>query len=207
MKIIIDDKICLKHGLTPNEVMLALAIRTGEMEEDISNMVARGILVEKGEYLVTQRWSDVLDEILADSTGKLEKTDEELLTLAKKMRELYPEGKMKDRFGRETPYYYRCNNSEIAKALKRFITQKGNYSDEDILDATKRYVASFQGQYWQKGMRLLKYFILKDEKKEGEDGIVRVIQVSDLETYLNNKEGGSEEVVNTSDDWLMNVIN
>ena len=209
MKITIDEKVCLKHKMTIEEMLFALAIRNSKNpSHTINNMTLREILVSDGEsYAVTQHWSDVLDEILSDSSGNVEKSDEELLELAKQMRELYPQGKMKDRFGRDTPYYYRCNNSEIAKALKRFITQKGNYSDEDILDATKRYVASFQGQYWQKGMRLLKYFILKDEKKEGEDGIVRVIQVSDLETYLNNKEGGSEEMRNTSDDWLVNSRN
>ena len=189
MKITIDDKICLKHGLTPNEVMLALAIRTGEMEEDISNMVARGILVDKGEYLVTQRWSDVLDEILCDSQSSIEKSDEELLNLAQRMRECFPQGKMPG-----TPYYYRCNNSEVIKKLKKFFIQYGNYPDDDIVDACKRFVASFRGNY--KYLPLVKYFISKLKDQEDEDGTIHKVEYSPLADYLENKE---ETVADTSD--------
>ena len=121
-----------------------------------------------------------------------------LLELAKKMRELYPQGKMRDRYGRPTPYYYRCNNSEVVKKLKKFFTIFDNVSDEEILDATKRYVASFQGNYT--GMRLIKYFILKDDVKPSEDGQGHVEQISDLATFLENKESG-EDGVNTQEDW------
>ena len=208
MKITIDEKVCTKHKMTPVEVLFALAIRASESPQgELLNMENREILVkDSGVYRVTQHWSDVLDEILCDSSGSIKKTDEELLELAKKMREVYPEGKMRDRFGAITPYYYRCNNSEVSKALKRFFTEKGNYTDEEIIDATRRYVADFQGQYWQKGMRLLKYFIIKNPIKQGEDGRGYVEQVSDLETYLNNKESEGEGV-NNYDDWMMNSRN
>lgn len=189
MKITIDDKICLKHGLTPNEVMLALVIKTGEMEEDISNMVARGILVDKGEYLVTQCWSDVLDEILCDSQSSIEKSDEELLNLAQRMRECFPQGKMPG-----TPYYYRCNNSEVIKKLKKFFIQYGNYPDDDIVDACKRFVASFRGNY--KYLPLVKYFISKLKDQEDEDGTIHKVEYSPLADYLENKE---ETVADTSD--------
>jgi hypothetical protein len=210
MKITIDEKVCTKHKMTLQEVLIALAVRNTDACQEIPNMLKREILVEdKSEdwYKVTQHWSDVLNDILCDSSQQCEKTDEELLELAKKMREVYPQGKMKDRFGATTPYYYRCNNSEVSKALKRFFTEKGNYTDEEIIDATRRYVADFQGQYWQKGMRLLKYFIIKNPIKQGEDGRGYVEQVSDLETYLNNKESEEEVEVTNSDDWLMNSRN
>ena len=203
MKITIDEKVCTKHKMSVPEVLMALALRSCE-ENTIENMLNREILVVKEEglfedaYKVTQRWSDVLDEILADSSETVEKSDEELLELAQKMRELYPQGKMKDRYGRPTPYYYRCNNSEVVKKLKKFFTIFDNVSDEEILDATKRYVASFQGNYT--GMRLIKYFILKDDVKPSEDGQGHVEQISDLATFLENKES-EEEGVNTQEDW------
>ena len=197
MKITIDEKACKKHKLTLSEAIVALAIRCRE-DGDISNMLEKEVLVKReGQYYVTQHWSDVLDEIVAESSGAVEKSDEELVELSKKMRELYPQGKMKDRCGRLTPYYYRCNNSEIVKKLKKFFTIFGSVSDEDILDATKRYVASFQGNY--AGMRLIKYFILKDDVKPSEDGTDHVEQISDLATFLENKE--SEEEINTQEDW------
>lgn len=205
MKITIDEKVCTKHKMTLSEVLIALAIRNTDAYSDIPNMLNREILVEdKTEdwYKVTQHWSDVLDEIIADSSGTVEKSDEELLELAKKMRELYPQGKMRDRYGRPTPYYYRCNNSEVVKKLKKFFTIFGNTSDEEILDATKRYVASFQGNYT--GMRLIKYFILKDDVKPSEDGQGHVEQISDLATFLENKES-EEDVVNT-EEWTSKMI-
>lgn len=204
MKITIDEKVCTKHKMTPVEVLFALAIRASENpEEELLNMENREIFVkDKNVYKVTQHWSDVLDEILSDSSGNVEKSDEELLELAKQMRELYPQGKMKDRFGRPTPYYYRCNNSEVVKKLKKFFTIFGNVKNEDILDATKRYVASFQGNYT--GMRLIKYFILKDDVKPSEDGTGHVEQISDLATFLENKESEEEEVNN--DDWTSKMI-
>lgn len=206
MKITIDEKVCLKHKMTMGEVLMTLAIRMSkDLSEDLQNMENREILIYKNnQYLVTQHWSDVLDEIISDSSGTVEKSDEELLELAKQMREFYPQGKMKDRYGRMTPYYYRCNNSEVIKKLKKFFTVFGNYSDEEILDATRRYVASFQGNY--SNMRLIKYFILKDDVKPGEDGQGHVEQISDLATFLENKES-EEDVVNNDDSWLLNVKN
>lgn len=204
MKITIDEKVCLKHKMTIQEVLLALAFRMANSDIVIDNMLNREILVDKGDYLVTQHWSDVLDEILSDSSGSIEKSDEEIIELAKQMRELYPQGKMKDRYGRMTPYYYRCNNSEVVKKLKKFFTIFGNVSNEDILDATRRYVASFQGNYT--GMRLIKYFILKDDVRPSEDGTGHVEQISDLATFLENKESEGEGV-NNDDSWLMNSRN
>ena len=207
MKLVIDEKVCIKHKMTLSECLLALAFRNAN-EKDIHNMLNREILVrQSGQYLVTQHWSDVLDEIICDSSGSSTRSDEELLELAIKVKDCFPQCKMRDRFGRETPYYYRCNKSEVAKSLKRFFTQFGNeYSDEDIIDATKRYVASFNGNYV--GMRLAKYFIMKNPVKQGENGDGYVEQVSDLLTFLENKESEEEEVVvNNSDDWLINSRN
>lgn len=204
MKITIDEKTCLKHGLSLVEFFFALAIRASESPQgELLNMENREIIVkDRDTYRVTQHWSDVLDEIISDSSGSIEKSDEELLELAKQMRELYPQGKMRNRLGQLTPYYYRCNNSEVVKKLKKFFTIFGNYSNEEILDATRRYVASFQGNY--SNMRLIKYFILKDDVKPGEDGQGHVEQISDLATFLENKESEEEGVNN--DDWTTKVI-
>jgi len=204
MKIVIDEKVCLKHKMTVPEVLMALAVRSGIDGNEIHNMLNREILVEtqaNSWYMVTQHWSDVLNEIICDSSGCSDRSDEELLALAEKVRDCFPQGKMKDRFGRDTPYYYRCNKPEIAKALKRFFTQYGNnYTDDEIVDAAKRYVASFKGNYT--GMRIAKYFIMKNPVKQGEDGNGYVEQVSDLLTFLENKESEGEVGVNNSDDWL-----
>ena len=214
MKITVDESVCLKHKMTPHEVLLSLVIRSmgrsETLKKTLDNMLAREIIVEKGGvYMVTQHWSDVVDEVLCDSGGQVEKTDEELRELAIKMRELYPEGRMLDKFtGMPTSYYFRCNVPEITRRLKTFFTRYGNrYTDEEILDATKKYVASYNGNYQQKGFRLIKYFIFKDDVKQGPDGNY-VEPLSPLLDFLENKESGEEAgVVINDENWMVNVRN
>ena len=207
MKFTIDEKVSLKHKLTIPEVLAALSVRQAKnYEEMMENLFNREILVQKGDKtLITQHWSDVLDEVICDSSGSYG-SDDRLLNLAIEMRECFPKGKMRDRFGRETPYYYRCNNNEVIKKLKKFFAQFGNYPYEEIIDATKRYVAANSRNNYA-NMRLIKYFILKDALKQGEDGNDHVEQISDLATFLENKEEESTKMTNISDDWLMSSRN
>ncbi len=208
MKFTIDDKACRKHKMTAEEFLIALAVRQADdLKKTLDNLLKREVLVFKdGKYYVTQHWSEVIDEILCDSSGKIEKTDDELLALAIRIQECFPKQKMRDRFGRETAFYYRCNKTEIKGALKRFYENSSynNVTDDDIIDATKRYVASFNGNYNGK-MRLAKYFIWKNDVKPKGDGTGYVEPVSDLETFLENKEEG-QRVVTTSDDWFTKMI-
>lgn len=205
-KIMVDEGICIKYGMTFSEFLLAYAIKTMK-KGDLDNMVNREILVNKeGQYLVTQHWSEVVDEILAVSSNRIKKTDEEIRALAEKMRELYPQGRMIDKkTGQYTSYYFRCNISEVVKKLKTFFARYGNFPDEEILDATRRYVASFRGNYQQKGFRLIKYFIFKDDTKQGPDGNY-VEAVSPLLDFLENKES-DDNYADMSDDWLMTSRN
>lgn len=197
-KIAINDKVCLKQGLTPEEVLLSLAIRSGDFNENLSNLIAREVIVARnGQYLVTQHWSDVIDEILCDSSKQQD--NERLLNLAKSMMACFPKGKMPG-----TPYYYRCNSTEVVRKLKKFFEVYGDtYSDEQIIDATKRFVASFNGDY--KYMPLIKYFISKLKPITEEDGTTHNVEFSPLADFLENEE--DEDVVSCSDDWLANVRN
>lgn len=202
MKLTLDDKICLKHHLTLPEALVALAIRMTEKDlftVTLSNLLDREVLVldnKTADYYVTQPWSDVLDEIICDSSGGID-DEERLLNLAKKMRECFPEGKMPG-----TPYYYRCNNREVVLKMKKFFLQYGNYPDDRIIDATKRFVASHRGDY--RYLPLIKYFISKNKTVTDEDGKNHITEVSQLASYLENKEQVSES---GGDDWLMTTRN
>lgn len=196
MKIVIDEKACKKHKMTVPEVLYALAIRAGLTGNDVQEMLSKEILVEGQDswYMVTQHWSDTLDEILADSSGNVEKNDEELTELAIKMREVYPEGKQPGSI-----YFFRCNKREVMLKLKKFFLTHGNYTDEQILDATKRFVNSFHGDY--RYLPLIKYFISKQKSIQEEDGTVHNVEYSPLADYLENKGGD----VDNSSDWLINM--
>ena len=207
MKITIDEKTCLKHNLTVQEVLITLAMREGKVKEAVNNLVSREVLVDRnGEYYVTQHWNDVIDEILCDSANNgVDLSDERLITLAKKVQECFPVMKMKYANGTDSPFYFRCNKTEIKNKLKKFLTVYGDVSDEDIVDATKRYVATYASKGYL-GMRLAKYFILKEDRKLMADEEVHVEEISDLATFLENKTEEDTDIV-SGDDWLMNSRN
>lgn len=207
MKITLDEKVCLKHKLTLQEALIALAVRAGNTNEAVKNLLAREVLVERnGEFLITQHWNDVVDEVLCDSSNNgLDLSDERLLALAVKVQECFPKMKMRYASGQESPFYFRCNKTEIKNKLKKFLTLYGETTDEDIIDATKRYVATYESKGYL-GMRLAKYFIMKDDRKLGADEEVHVEQLSDLATFLENRGSEEEEPAN-DDDWLLNSRN
>ena len=214
MKVTIDEKVCTKQKMTPQEVMISLAVRSLKKNETLDkileNMLKREILVKEGDrYFITQHWNDVVDEVLADSSGSCKKTPDELMNLAARIQECFPKMAQPDKFGRPTKYFFRCNKREIMLSLKRFYEAYGevieDVTDDDIIDATRRYVAEGAKEGYR-GMRLSKYFIFKNEQKRDEDGMGHIEQVSDLMTYLENKES-EEEAETNSDDWLMNSRN
>lgn len=209
MKTVLNEKICLKHNLTLQELLVALAVRGGKVNEVVDNLISREVIVERnGEYYITQHWNDVVDEILCDSANNgIDLSDERLLALAKKVQECFPVMKMRNAYGQETPFYYRCNKTEIKNKLKKFLTVYGDVPDDDIVDATKRYVATYASKGYV-GMRLAKYFIIKEDRKLHADEEMHVEEISDLATFLENKTDEEEtaDIVN-GDDWLVNSRN
>lgn len=196
-KLIIDEKICLKHKMTLQEVLIALSIRIGNAGETAENMLKREILVSPngGEYLVTQRWNDELEEILCDSSQSISET--RLTELAVKIQKIFPSG-FHQRNGRGPKYYFKSGRTDIAQALKRFITYYGDHSDEEILNATKKYVADCRGDY--SSIKCANYFVFKDERKDG--GNI----TSKLNETLENMGGESEVVENNNDGWTSKMI-
>lgn len=209
MKTVLNEKICLKHKLTLQELLVALAVRGGKVNEVVDNLVSREVIVERnGEYYITQHWNDVVDEILCDSTNNgVDLSDERLLSLAKRVQECFPVMKMRNAYGQDTPFYYRCNKTEIKNKLKKFLTVYGDVPDDDIVNATKRYVATYASKGYV-GMRLAKYFIIKEDRKLHADEEMHVEEISDLATFLENKTDEEEttDIVN-GDDWLVNSRN
>lgn len=97
--------------------------------------------------------------------------------LAEKLRAIYPEGR-KNCNG--TSYNWRDSNALITKRLKALVKKYGDtFTDEQAIEATKRYVASFNGNY--KYMQLLKYFIFKNDIRSGE-----LEESSQLLSYIEN---------------------
>jgi hypothetical protein len=202
-KIEIDEAKCLKLGLTLQETLIAIAISMGKYKETATNMLNRGIitldLFKQGSPDITSKWKSKVSSFLASDEQRLE-------TLALKVQDCFPKQKLMYANGRESPFYFRCNKTEIKNKLKKFLDIYGEVSDDDIIDATKRYVDTYAPKGYV-GMRLAKYFILKNDKRLTADDEVHVEQLSDLATFLENKSENKPQDIVNGDDWLLNSRN
>ena len=198
MKITLDEKTCLKNKLTLQEALIATAVSMGNYKSVFDNMINRHVLGIMGQSL-DSKWKDTIKNLINSE-------DERFEALATKVQECFPKQKMIYANGTTSPFYFRCNKTEIKNKLKKFLTIYGDVTDEDIIDATKRYVASYAPKGYR-GMRLAKYFIMKDDRKLMADDEVHVEEISDLATFLENKTEDTPSDIVDGDDWLMNSRN
>lgn len=196
MKISIDEEVCKKYGMTLPEVLGVLLVKTGASQAIFQQMMEKEMVVVDGLFnqtVVTQRWDDVVCNILLDSDTE-KQSDDRLEKLAVDLMEIFPKQK---KLG--TPHYFRGNKKDVVLRLKKFFKLYGNkFTNEQILDAAKRYVESFNGNYQY--MRVLKYFLWKDEKKMNTEGEYYIDESSDLATLIEN--------VNSEDyrqDWTTSI--
>lgn len=188
----LTDVACKKHGLLLSEGMALLAIST-TTDDTYKSLVDKGLITKANgtmqslnrKYSATEKGIVLADELIADSEKNIVDKEDSIKELADKLRSIYPEGKMGG-----TSYYYRCNRADIIRKLKSFFRRYGEYTSEQIIEATQRYINSFNGNYTY--LRLLKYFIWKDENKDGE-----TLQVSQLADWIENKN----ETNATNTDW------
>lgn len=198
MKITLDEKTCLKNKLTLQEALIAAAVSMGNYKSTFDNMINRHVLGIMGQS-VDSKWKDTIKNLINSEDARFE-------ALATKVQECFPKQKMMYANGTTSPFYFRCNKTEIKNKLKKFLTIYGEVTDEDIIDATKRYVASYAPKGYR-GMRLAKYFIMKDDRKLMADDEVHVEEISDLATFLENKTEDTPSDIVDGDDWLMNSRN
>lgn len=189
----LTDAACKKHNLLFSEGIALLAISTST-DDTYKALIDNGLITKANgtlytlnkKYSATEKGIILADELIADSEETIISKEDSIRILADKLREIYPEGKMAG-----TSYYYRCNRADVTRKLKSFFRRYGEYTFEQVIEATQRYVDSFNGNYTY--LRLLKYFIWKDEKKDGE-----VLSVSQLADWIEN-----ENVANaTNSDWI-----
>ena len=182
MKIVLDTELCKKEGKDADVIIYLLSLLSGckitvdtfekarqqrmlrfEQMYDIRNPFPEYVsLTDTGEHIV---------ESLMASSSKVA-SEERCVKLAEQLREIFPAGKKPG-----YAYTWRDSVSCIADRLKKFFMKYGEYTDEQVIEATKAYVASFNGNYTY--MQLLKYFIWKN-KVTGEE-VVRGRIVGEVE--------------------------
>lgn len=196
MKIEVSDEICKKYNLSIEEALVLIGLKYSSQEvfqklnkERFLLDLGSSIFNEETKYKLSRKANEVLSCILAESTDIVAKRTTNIEELADKLREIYPNGKIFN-----TNYYYRCNRQDIINKLKTFFKMYGTkYTDEQIINATQKYIDSFNGNYTY--LKLLKYFIWKDERLKGES-----VQ-SLLADFIENEN--SEDTTNS--DWTVEL--
>lgn len=191
MTITLTEDACKAFGVSVGEALYLLAIGSGlDLEEAEKSMRAKGYVKKPSNTLLslplrlTTKGKEVITGIIADSTPK--GTDARLISLAQELREVFPKGK-KD----GTNNYWSDGATIIVRRLKLFFKKYGDFTNDQILTAARKYVESFNGNY--QFMRTLKYFIFKDAR--GLEGNIE--NTSELLTYIENE--GQEETL--GNDW------
>lgn len=193
----VDDKVCEANGITKDEAFILAAIQYGT-EDMYNHLIKEGYITKinsscyelNKKYTITNRGINLFSDIVLNSDRNITESSNSISELASKLREIYPTGKMPG-----TTYYYKGNLQDIEKKLKSFKKRYGNYTDEDIIKATENYIKSFNGNYTY--LKLLKYFIWKDEKRDGE-----TIATSVLADWIENE--GQEDCL--SNDWTSTLV-
>lgn len=198
MKFLIKEN---SFGLSNEEVIMLISMSlTKDYKALLQGLESKGFICDSSAYTengigysISEYGEKTLNQLLIETEIVLEKEDNDeknLLSLASKLKEIYPKGKKPG-----THYYWSDGVKLIVNRLKVFYKKYGeDFSPEDIISATERYVKSFENN--QRYMKLLKYFIFKDEK-----GAENVEHASDLLTFIENKDEESE----TSNDWTSSL--
>lgn len=207
MKLIIDTDVCKNKGSDADVIIYLLSLLSScpITADTFEKARQKGFLKFHKPYDRMQVFPDYVE---ASDTGKYvaesmmansNNTNEDRFTaLANKLRAIFPAGK-------KSGYAYTWRDSEscIADRLKKFFLKYGNYSDDEIVNATKRYVDSFNGNYTY--MQLLKYFIWKNKVAVEEVVNGRVVgeveKQSQLAAWLDDKE----EENSCNDDWTVEL--
>lgn len=196
MRITIDSNVLNKYDLTIEEfLLLYLSAKKVDIQQCLKSLVHKGIadwnLFSGAQLILSDKTKELLSSVIIDSDSKVIDKDETFFDLAEKLQNLYPKGRKAG-----TTYMWRGTKAEIAKKLKTLIVKYHyKFTEEQAIEATKNYVASFNGDYTK--MRLLKYFILKVDHDADGNAII----VTDFMSLIENE--GQEDSSNTS--WIDNV--
>lgn len=189
---------CKKHDITLPELLCMLIIISKTKGRSlVQSLLSKGLITGSwnnteffDDLVVTEKGDAIISSVIIDSTP-YKTSDEELISLAQCLREIFPKGKKPG-----TNLYWSEGTPIIVKRLKLFFKKYGEiYTQEQIIKATKKYVESFNGNY--SFMKLLKYFIFKE--KVGLSGDVE--GDSELINYIENYDDES-----LKQDWTISLI-
>ena len=191
MTICLNKQIIDQYNMTIDEVLLMIVLENNvNLDEAQKVLISKGyITLNRNELFLPIGWrltnvgKDMLNGIIVDS-DKHQEPQDRLTELAIKLKTIFPKGK-KD----GTNYYWSDGIPLIIRRLKLFFKKYGNdFTNDQIIQATEKYVEGFNGSYQY--MRLLKYFIFKEKigangEIEGDSELISYIENADNEDLRN----------------------
>lgn len=191
MRYIVDSKVVNRTDLTLSEVLGLLFLKESYGIASFKSLEEKQAIINTGtQFVITEHYDDLLSKILLDSDAEV--PDENYcLQLAERLRSYFPKGM---KVGSAA---WKGNKREVALRLQKFFKLYGNHwTDDEIAEATQKYVNSFNGDY--QFMRILKYFILKNKTVYDENGVGHNEEHSELADWLDSEI--SSDANNTN--WL-----
>lgn len=198
MKYIIDTEILEREGIELDEALYLLSVYKKKpinfntvQKAKVENKILK-FENPRDPVKITPKGQSFIESILAKSKIHVSSDNlERYRDLADKMREVYPKGLKPG-----TNYQWRDSTAIIADRLMKLVAKYNiEFTDEEAVAATKRYIASFNGNY--RYMQILKYFISKQKPVEG----APAEQNSQFLSFLQNKESTTE-----NQDWTANLV-
>lgn len=176
---IINEERLNKVGLTPTEFFSLFTVKIdGTLNLSMSGLYNKRLIVGNNKHIrVTKHAVDIIDFVTSEN-GKdgTEDKSVDYTILAEKLIKIFPDI-MQPSTGRNV----RSNVTDVANALKSFdMFYDVQCTDEQILDATKRYIEHFGGNYQY--ILTLADFIYNSSIRTGE-----FKRHSELADYLNKE--------------------
>lgn len=190
MSLTVNDKVLSENNLTLEEfLVLYLCFKECDIQKTITTLIDKEFaykdLKNPLSLVLSDNNKELITDILINSDRKIVNTEDSFNSLARKLREIYPEGKKPG-----TTYYWRDSSSVIAKKLKTLVVKFDfHFTEEEAIEATKKYVEEHKQD--DRYMHLLKYFILKTDPTTGECK-------SEFMSIIENKDQKSV----TENDWV-----
>ena len=177
----INYKAIESYGLTFDEfLILLIKDRNIDEEKEKQSLKEKGFLFSSETKCLdetpTKKGNDAISGILRNSFDK--KKNARFEKLADQLKELFPKGY------KDGKYAWRGSTQTVADRLAVMESKFGEFSDEQAIEATKRYVKAYDNGN-EPGMRILPYFIIKLRREDG-------TLVSDLMSYIENKNANDD---------------
>ncbi len=181
MEINIKTSVLEKNKITLAQFSYLLALQNGFNTTTLQELHTKKLLLDRGldgTYYLNRIGNDFINRMLVACIDTSKQSKKDIEEIARELQKMYPTGRKAG-----TNNYWRGNFPEIRDRLTVFFKKHGEYSKDVILEATQKYIDSFQGETGY--MKTLKYFI----SKRRDDGAFEY----DLLTFIENIDSADED--------------